>query len=198
MFIHIGQPPKRIEQASPAAGLKLYVNSSISARLQPGKEFLKNSKSLLNKFCQSRKFSLPKYQLQISEDGFVVTVSIMIAGQEVHYSYTSEQAMSTRKYTKQCEEIVAEKAFTALNNQNGTTVSGVPIQTYDIPSGNIVRCYASCTIATTHMHCTVTDQPSHSEPQKTPSCQGLGKLSLTSIKPFICSCNIMTIYRQSR
>ena len=194
MSIHIGQPPKRIEQASP--GLKLYIDSSISARPPPGKELSKNPKSLLNEFCQSNKFSLPMYQT--SEDGFVVTVSIMIEGQEVHYSYTSEQAMSTKKYTKQCEEIVAEKAFTALNNQNGTTVSGVPIQTYDIPSGNIVRCYASCTIATTHMHCTVTDQPSHSEPQKTPSCQGFGKLSLSSIKPFICSCNIMTIYRQSR
>ena len=72
----------------------------------------------------------------------------MIEGQEVHYSYTSEQAMSTRKYTKQCEEIVAEIAFTALNNQNGTTVSGVPIQNYDIPSGNVVRCDAPYTIGT--------------------------------------------------
>ena len=132
MFIHIGQPPKTIEQASP--GLKLYVDSSISARLQPGKEFLKNSKSLLNEFCQSKKFSLPKYQ--ISEDGFVVTVSIMIEGQEVHYSYASKQAMSTRKYTKQCEENAAEIALTALSNWYGTTVTGTSIQNYDIPSGS--------------------------------------------------------------
>ena len=72
----------------------------------------------------------------------------MIEGQEVHYSYASEQAMSTRKYTKQCEENAAEIALTALSNRYGTTVTGTSIQSYDIPSGNIVRCDAPCTIAT--------------------------------------------------
>ena len=93
----------------------------VSSWPSPVKEFSRNSKSKLNEFCQSKKFSLPKYQ--ISEDGFVVTVSIMIEGQEVQYSYTSEQAMSTRKYTKQCEEMVAEKAFTALSKLYGTYIS---------------------------------------------------------------------------
>ena len=171
---HTGQPPKHIQKAD---NLQSTPDPAVLSRPSPVKEFLGNPKSKLIEFCQSKKFSLPKYQT--SEDGFVVTVSIMIEGQEVHYSYTSEQAMSTKKYTKQCEEIVAEIAFTALNNQNGTTVSGAPIQNYDLPSGNIVRCYAPYTIAA-HMHCTLTDQPSHCEPQKTPSCPGLGKLSLSS------------------
>ena len=61
------------------------------------------------------KFSSPIYK--ISENGLVVTVSITIEGQEVHYSYTSEQAMITKKHIKQCEENVAEIAFTALTEQ---------------------------------------------------------------------------------
>ena len=65
------------------------------------------------------KFSSPIYQ--ISENGLVVTVSIMIEGQEVHYSYTSEQAMITKKHIKQCEENVAEIAFTALTELYGTS-----------------------------------------------------------------------------
>ena len=65
------------------------------------------------------KFSSPIYQ--ISENGLVVTVCIMIEGQEVHYSYTSEQAMITKKHIKQCEENVAEIAFTALTKLYGTS-----------------------------------------------------------------------------
>ena len=74
-------------------------------------------------------FSTKVYQDQISDNGFVVTVSIMIEGQEVHYSYTSEQTMSTKKYIKQCEENAAELAFKALTELYGTCVPSEHTQT---------------------------------------------------------------------
>ena len=82
----------------------------------------RSPKNKLQELCQSMKFPLPNYQHQISEDGFVIVkVSIMIVErQEVQYSYTSEQAISTKKYIKQCEENVAEIAFAALTEQYGT------------------------------------------------------------------------------
>ena len=126
-MIYVGQPPKMVEQVSP--GLKFYVDTSISARPAPGKEFSKNPKSLLNEFCHSKKFSSPKYQHQISENGLVViTISIMVDGQEVHYSYTSEEAQSTKKYIKQCEENAAEIVFTTLNGRYGSTIAGTPMK----------------------------------------------------------------------
>ena len=120
---HTGQSPKHIQKAD---NLQSAPDPAVLSQPSPVKEFLGNPKSKLNEFCQSKKFSSPKYQ--ISEGGFVVTVSIMIEGQEVHYSYTSKQAMSTKKYIKQCEEIVAEKAFTALNKLYGTCMSGTSPQ----------------------------------------------------------------------
>ena len=45
----------------------------------------------------------------------------MIEGREVHYSYTNQQPMITKKYIKQCEESVAERAFTALTELYGTS-----------------------------------------------------------------------------
>ena len=131
---HTGQPPKHIQKVD---NLQSSPDPAVLSRPSPVKEFLGNPKSKLNEFCQSKKFSSPKYQT--SEGGFVVTVSIMIEGQEVHYSYTSEQAMSTKKYIKQCEEMVAEKAFTALNKLYGTCMSGTSPQSTascDDQSGN--------------------------------------------------------------
>ena len=140
--------PKKIEQTAPLPHLApfpyLFFNPSISARppLSSG-EPSKNPKSKLNEFCQSMKFSLPKYQ--ISENSFVVTVSITIEGRDVCYSYTSEQAMSTNKYIKQCEENAAEIAFTALTELYGTCMPKTPPQrgqSYDQQSGNnINNCY---------------------------------------------------------
>ena len=109
----------------------------ISSRPSPIKENSRNPKSKLNEFCQSKKFSSPKYQT--SEDHFVVTVSIMIGGQDVCYSYTSEQAMLTKKDIKQCEEYVAEIAFTALTKLYGTCLSSTSpqrTQSCDENSGN--------------------------------------------------------------
>ena len=136
-MIHIGRPSSiKIDQVLP--GLKFYVDTSISALPAPGKKFSKNPKSLLNEFCHSKKFSLPKYQHQISENGLVVvTISIMIDGQEVHYSYTSEEAQSTMKCVKQCEENAAEMVFTTLSDRYGSTIAGTPIQSSDRPSGKI-------------------------------------------------------------
>ena len=118
MFIHmimmcIGQPAKLIQKGD-------YSQSTVDPpHPTPGRElFAKNPKSKLNEFCQSMKFSSPIYQ--ISENGLVITVSIMTEAQEVHYSYTSEQAMITKKHIKQCEENVAEIAFTALTELYGT------------------------------------------------------------------------------
>ena len=85
------------------------------------------------------KFSSPKYyQRQTPENHLVVTVSIMIEGQEVQYSYTSEQVSSTKKYIKQCEENVAEIAYTTLTELYGTSTSVMPpqrTQSYDEPPG---------------------------------------------------------------
>ena len=138
-MIHIGQLPKKIEQVSPG-GLKFFLpagSSSISARPVPGKEFTKNPKSLLNEFCHSKKFSSPKYQYEISDNGLVViTISITIEEQEVQYCYTSEEAQSTKKYIKQCEENAAEIVFTTLNDRYRTTIPGTPIKS-DKPSGEV-------------------------------------------------------------
>ena len=109
----IGQPAKLIQEGDHSQST---VDPVISPRPSLGREFSgKNPKSKLNELCQSMKFSSPSYQ--ISENDLVVTVSIMIEGREVQYSYTSEQAMITKKYIKQCEENVAEIAFTALTEQ---------------------------------------------------------------------------------
>ena len=109
----IGQPAKLIQKVD-------YSQSTVGpSHPTPGRElFAKNPKSKLNEFCQSMKFSSPIYQ--ISENGLVVTVSIMIEGQEVHYSYTSQQPMITKKHIKQCEENVAEIALTELYGTNIT------------------------------------------------------------------------------
>ena len=106
----IGQPAKLIQKGD-------YSQSTVDPPPpSPSRELSdKSTKSKLNEFCQSMKFSSPSYQ--ISENGLVVTVSIMIEGQEVQYSYTSEQAMITKKHIKQCKENVAEIAFTALTEQ---------------------------------------------------------------------------------
>ena len=117
-LFHTGQPPKHFQKVD---NLQSAPDPVVLSQPSSVKEFLGNPKSKLNEFCQSKKFSSPKYQT--SEGGFVVTVSIIIEGQEIHYSYTSEQAMSTKKYTKQCEEMVAEIAFTALSKLYGTCIS---------------------------------------------------------------------------
>ena len=116
-------PPKLMQEVD---NLQSTADPVVSSQPSPIKQFSRNPKSKLNEFCQSKKFSLPKYQT--SEDGFVVTVSIMIEGQEVHYSYASKQAMSTRKYTKQCEENAAEIALTALSKLYGTCISSTSPQ----------------------------------------------------------------------
>jgi len=121
--MHIGQPPK-IDQG--ASYSQPPVDSSFLPRPPLGKEFFKNPKSLLNEFCQSMKFSSPSYQNQRSENGVVVTtVFIRIEGQEVHYSYTSEEAVYTKKHIKQCEESVAEIALIALTKLYGTSIPKV-------------------------------------------------------------------------
>ena len=120
IFIHmiimcIGQPAKLIQEGDHSQST---VDPVISPRPSLGREFSgKNPKSKLNELCQSMKLSSPIYQ--ISENGLVITVSIMIEGQKVHYSYTSEQAMLMKKHIKQCEENVAEIAFTVLTELYG-------------------------------------------------------------------------------
>lgn len=118
-----------MEQEAPVSQF-LIGNPLISARPSPGNndpsKNPKNSKNKLQELCQSMKVPLPKYENQISVNGFVVvTVSIMVEGRENQYSYTSEQAMSTKKHIKQCEEIAAEKVLTELNR---TCVSIMPPQ----------------------------------------------------------------------
>jgi len=130
--MYLGQPPK-IDYPQPP------VDSSFSPCPLLGKGFLKSLKSLLNEFCQSMKFSLPSYQNQRSENDFVVTtVSIRIEGQEVHYSYTSEEAVYTKKHIKQCEKSAAEIALIALTKLYGTSIPKIPpqcTQSYDEQSG---------------------------------------------------------------
>ena len=85
------------------------------------------------------RFPLPHYQSQISNGFLVVTVSIMIEGQEVHYSYTSEQVSSAKKYIKECEENAAEIAYRALTELYGTSASVMSpqcTQRYDEQPGN--------------------------------------------------------------
>jgi len=127
--MHIGQQPK-IDRADSYP--QPPDDSSFSPRPPPCKEFFKNPKSLLNEFCQSMKFSLPSYQNQRSEDGVVVTtVSIRIEGQEVHYSYTSEEAGYTKKHIKQCEESVAKVALISLTKLYGTSIPKISPQLID-------------------------------------------------------------------
>ena len=123
-------------QSTEVKNLRSTGDPVVSAQSSLGKGGFKSSKSKLNELCQSMKFSLPKYQDQISVNGFViVTVSIMIEGQDVCYSYTSEQAMSTKKYIKQCEENAAEIAFTKLTELYGTCISNMSQQCTHEQSG---------------------------------------------------------------
>ena len=131
-----GKQPKKIEQEAPV--LQFLVSPSISARPSSGNELSKNPKNKLQELCQSLKLPLPKYQNQISENGFVVvTVSLMIEGKEIPYSYTSEQAMSTKKYIKQYEENAAEIALKNLTelNLSGTCTPTQRIKSCDEQSG---------------------------------------------------------------
>ena len=85
------------------------------------------------------KFPLPGYQSQISNGCLVVTVSIIIEGQEVQYSYASEQVSSAKKHIKQCEENAAAIAYRALSELHGTSTSVMSLQRtqhYDEKSGN--------------------------------------------------------------
>ena len=79
----------------------------------------------------------------MSNGCLVVTVSIMIERQEVHYSYTSsdsEQVSPTKKYIKQCEECAAEIAFKALTELYGTDVVPLQrVQSYHEPSGKNIQ-----------------------------------------------------------
>ena len=123
--IIIGQPKKLMPLPEDKN-----VHSSVdpplaSAQLPSGKDFSKSPKNRLQELCQSMRFSLPKYN-QTSEN--VVTVSIVIEGQEVPYSYTSQQALSTKKDIKQCEENAAAIAFKALTELYGTCASNIPPQ----------------------------------------------------------------------
>ena len=145
----------------------------VSAQSSLGKGDFKSPKSKLNELCQSMKFSPPKYQDQISDNGFVdVTVSIMIEGQDVCYSYTSEQAMSTKKYIKQCEENAAELAFKALTELYGTCLPSehTPTQL----GKNIYLCSYSLLPSYILLDKPVRS-PSKLGPQRTFSCPELGK-----------------------
>ena len=125
-----------MEQEAPV--LRFLVNPSISARLSPGNDLSKNSKNKLQELCQSMKVPLPKYENQISENGFVVvTVSITIKGREICSTYTSEQALSTKKHIKQCEEIAAEKALTELNRTCAPIMSPQHTKSSDEQSSNV-------------------------------------------------------------
>ena len=120
------------------------------------------------------KFSSPKYcQSQTPENHLVVTVSIMIEGQEVQYSYTSEQVSSTKKYIKQCEENVAELAYTALTELYGTSTSVMPpqrTQSYDEPPGSYKQLFQ------VSLNIWLVDPSEESVMlQKTLSCPGFGK-----------------------
>ena len=126
-----------MEQEAPIF-LKFLVDPVISARPSPGNDLSKNSKNKLQELCQSMKSPFPKYQKQISENGFVVvTVSIMIEGREIHCSYTSEQALSTKKHIKQYEEIAAEKALTELNRIRVPILPPQNTKSSDEPSGKV-------------------------------------------------------------
>ena len=113
--------------------LQSSVDPLVLGQSPQGKGGFKSPKSKLNELCQSLKFSSPIYQK--SEDDMVITVSITIEGQEVHYPYTSEQTMSTKKYIKQCEENAAEIAFTELTKLYGTCISNTPPQRTHEQSG---------------------------------------------------------------
>ena len=139
IHIHIGQQPKKVEKETPLG--HFLFNPSISSRRSPSNdtEIFKSPKSKLNEWCQSMKFLSPKYyQSQTSDNYLVVTVSIMIEGQKVQYSYTSEQMNSTKKFIKECEENAAEIAYSALTELYETSASVVPpqhTQSYDEQTG---------------------------------------------------------------
>ena len=115
--------------------LQSSVDPLVLGQSPQGKGVFKSPKSKLNELCQSLKFSSLKYQNQISENCIVVTVSITIEGQEIHCSYTSEQAVFTKKYIKQCEENAAEIAFTKLTRLYGICISSTPPQRTHEQSG---------------------------------------------------------------
>ena len=106
----------------------------------------------------------------------------MIEGQEVQYSYTSEQAMITKKHIKQCEENVAEIAFTALTELYGTSTqshscddqSGIVKSSY-----NIIFVNFTLILATPWLFAFIAlGKHADTELQKALSCPGFGKLTV--------------------
>ena len=137
LYLHIGQPPKFLPE--------LQDSQCVTQPPLDKGHYYKSPKCKLNELCQSMKFPSPNYQSQMSNGFLVVTVSIRIEGQEVCYSYTSEQVSSTKKNVKPCEENAAEIAYKALSELYETNVVPLQrVQSYHEPPGKNIMYLAIC------------------------------------------------------
>ena len=175
----VGKPPISLlptQDTVPAATVKLPY--PISSRPGIENEFFKSPKSLLNEFCQSMKFSVPTYSSNSDSGSTVTTVSIVIEGSMVKHSHESSEVVSTNKLRKECEERVAEKAYSALAELYGVSHSRPKLQKSQSNQqfGKNYKYYVYPTMnCITSWHVDTRSSSSRPELKKVPSCPHIGK-----------------------
>ena len=113
-----GKPPMSLlppPDTQPACVAARNLSPKLQCARTSGQYFI-SPKSLLNEFCQSKKFSLPKYSSNLECGIITTTVCIRIEGKIIQYSYQYSEIVLTltKKLRKECEECAAEIAYSAL------------------------------------------------------------------------------------
>ncbi|XP_065884484.1 uncharacterized protein [Dysidea avara] len=155
-----GKPPMSLLPPQDTEPVAFKLPSPISSRPGVDNEFFKSPKSLLNEFCQSKKFSSPTYTTSSENGSTVTTACVVIEGNAVRYSHQSSEVVLTKKLRKECEECAAEKAYLALTELYRTDLSRPELQKSQ-----------SCQKSDSHVSMS---SVSRSELQNTPSCPGFG------------------------
>ncbi|XP_065885155.1 uncharacterized protein [Dysidea avara] len=118
-----GKPPMSFlppPDTQPACVAARNLSPKLQCARTSGQYFI-SPKSLLNEFCQSKKFSLPKYSSNLECGIITTTVCIRIEGKVIQYSYQYSKIVLTltKKLRKECEECAAEIAYSALTKLYG-------------------------------------------------------------------------------